>query len=47
MILADMGADVIKIERPVTGDQARNRAPFVKSADGREINAIVTELLAS
>ena len=35
MILADMGADVIKIERPRTGDQARNRAPMIKSNDGR------------
>ena len=39
MILADMGADVIKIERPRTGDQARNRAPMIKSNDGREISS--------
>ncbi len=35
MILADMGADVIKIERPGTGDLVRNRGPFLKSEDGR------------
>src|SRR5690349_18989238 len=27
-LLADMGADVIKIERPVGGDRARLRGPF-------------------
>lgn len=39
MILADMGAEVIKIERPRTGDQARNRAPFIKSDDGQQISS--------
>ena len=34
MILADMGADVIKIERPGSGDLARSRAPFITSKDG-------------
>jgi len=29
MLLADMGADVVKIERPDTGDVARGNAPFV------------------
>ena len=27
-ILADMGADVIKIEQPVKGDDARGMGPF-------------------
>ncbi|HLK12089.1 MAG TPA: CoA transferase [Candidatus Binatia bacterium] len=27
-LLADLGADVVKIERPATGDQARRRGPF-------------------
>ena len=39
MILADMGADVIKIERPRTGDLARARGPFIKSEDGRETSS--------
>ena len=39
MILGDMGADVIKIERPGTGDLARARGPFIKSEDGRETSS--------
>ncbi|MCH9018442.1 MAG: CoA transferase, partial [Chloroflexi bacterium] len=39
MILADMGADVIKIERPGTGDLVRSRGPFIKSEDGREMSS--------
>lgn len=29
MMLADMGADVVKIERPETGDFGRSNPPFV------------------
>ncbi len=34
LILADMGAEVIKIERPRTGDLARERGPYIDAADG-------------
>ena len=39
MILGDMGAEVIKIERPDTGDQARRNEPFVEGPDGSQISA--------
>jgi crotonobetainyl-CoA:carnitine CoA-transferase CaiB-like acyl-CoA transferase len=36
-LLADMGAEVIKIERPRTGDDTRGWGPpFLKDADGRD-----------
>lgn len=31
MMLADQGAEVLKVERPGTGDTAREMAPLLKS----------------
>ncbi len=39
MILADMGAEVIKIERTRVGERARLNEPFVQSDDGRQASA--------
>ena len=39
MLLADMGAEVIKIERTKVGERARLNDPFVQSDDGRRVSA--------
>ena len=39
MILGDMGAEVIKIERPRTGERSRSGVPFVESPDGPRVSA--------
>lgn len=35
-MLADLGATVLKIERPVCGDDTRRMGPFLKDADGTD-----------
>ena len=39
MILADMGAEVIKIERPVIGERGRSNGPFIDGEDGARVSA--------
>ena len=38
--LADMGADVIKVERPGEGDETRQFAPFISTTDGTDHESI-------
>ena len=39
MILADMGAEVIKIERPGPGERGRSNGPFIDGPDGQRVSA--------
>ncbi len=39
MILADMGAEVIKIERPGVGERGRGNGPFISNEAGETISA--------
>lgn len=39
MLLADLGARVIKVELPVTGDDARQVGPFIDNGDGTQTSA--------
>lgn len=43
MILADLGATVIKIERPSEPDYARDFPPFLESADGDRFSAFFAQ----
>ena len=39
-LLADMGADVVKVERPRTGDEARRRGPFYNGQTGPDASLL-------
>ena len=39
MILADMGAEVVKIERPGVGERGRSNEPFIESPEGSSVSA--------
>ena len=39
MILADMGAEVIKIERPGVGERGRSNGPFIDGPEGQRVSA--------
>ena len=45
MVMADLGADVIKVEEPVSGDPARGNGPFLPGSNGEE-NAYSTYFMS-
>ncbi|HMN79341.1 MAG TPA: CaiB/BaiF CoA-transferase family protein [Burkholderiaceae bacterium] len=45
-ILADMGADVIKVERPVVGDESRYQGSSLRDANGDEQHGLAATFLA-
>ncbi|MFQ5347712.1 MAG: CoA transferase, partial [Rhodothalassiaceae bacterium] len=44
MILGELGARVIKVERPGRGDDARAIGPFIESAEGARMSAYFSGL---
>jgi crotonobetainyl-CoA:carnitine CoA-transferase CaiB-like acyl-CoA transferase len=47
-VLADLGADVIKVERPLTGDDTRSWGPpYLRDADGRDTSEAAYYLAAN
>ena len=44
MMLADQGADVIKVEQPGSGDTARGGAPRIKNERGRDAERLLPAL---
>src|SRR5579863_1626102 len=46
-LMADLGAEVIKVEPPLTGDLARARGPFAKEPDGAEASGLFLYLNAN
>jgi len=43
-LMADLGADVLKVERPVLGDLARRRGPFLHNIPGADRSALFLDL---
>ena len=46
-LLADFGTDVVKVERPVTGDYARSLGPFPEDDPHLETSGIFLHLITN